>query len=99
VSKNVGVVEAFRRATGHDVLVDEMGHLMGAIGIALLARASGIEEPFDFSVREASFTTRGVECGGCPNNCEVVCVLREAEPLAGWGNRCERGLERAKAAL
>lgn len=99
VSKNVGVVEAFRRATGHDVLVDEMGHLMGAIGIALLARESGAEEPFDFSVREASFATRGVECGGCPNNCEVVCVLREAELLAGWGNRCERGLERAKAAL
>lgn len=99
VSKNVGVVEAFRRATGHDVLVDEMGHLMGAIGIALLARESGVEEPFDFAVREASFATRGVECGGCPNNCEIVCVLREAELLAGWGNRCERGLERAKEAL
>lgn len=99
VSKNVGVVEAFRRATGCDVLVDEMGHLMGAIGIALLARESGVEEPFDFAVREASFATRGVECGGCPNNCEIVCVLREAELLAGWGNRCERGLERAKAAL
>jgi predicted CoA-substrate-specific enzyme activase len=98
VSKNVGVVEAFRRATGCDVLVDELGHLMGAIGIALLAKASAIEEPFDFSVREASFATRGIECGGCPNNCEIVCVLREAEMLAGWGNRCERGLERARGA-
>jgi len=42
VSKNVGVVKAFADATGHDILVDDCGHLMGALGIALLAKASGL---------------------------------------------------------
>ncbi len=98
VSKNVGVVEAFRRATGYDIFVDDCGHLMGALGIALLAKASGVEERFDFAVRAISFKTTGLECSGCPNNCEVVCVLRDGEFLAGWGNRCEIGLEHVRRA-
>ncbi len=93
VSKNVGVVKAFADATGHDILVDDCGHLMGALGIALLAKASGLEDDFDFSIRSMSFKTTGLECGRCPNNCEIVCVLRDEEFLAGWGNRCEVGLE------
>ncbi|MBA4370714.1 MAG: 2-hydroxyglutaryl-CoA dehydratase [Coriobacteriaceae bacterium] len=98
VSKNVGVVEAFRRATGCDILVDECGHLTGALGIALLAKASGAEERFDFAVRNTSFRTVGRECGGCPNNCEVVCVLRDGGFLEAWGNRCDAGLERVRRA-
>ena len=37
VSKNAGVVQAFRDELGMDVVVDEDGHLMGAFGVALLA--------------------------------------------------------------
>ena len=37
VSKNIGVVEAFKKALGCDIIVDENGHLMGALGIAILA--------------------------------------------------------------
>jgi len=98
VSKNVGVVEAFCRATGHNVLVDEFGHLMGALGIALLARDSGQEHRFDFGVRDLTFETLGDECGGCANNCEVVYVLREGEFVDAWGNRCGTGVERVKRA-
>ena len=96
VSKNVGVVEAFKRLTGHDVLVDEIGHLMGAVGIALLAQSSGAEGDCDFAVREFEFQTMGDECGGCANNCEVVYVLRDGEFLDGWGARCGTGIERAR---
>ncbi|MDO8847160.1 MAG: acyl-CoA dehydratase activase [Coriobacteriia bacterium] len=99
VSKNVGVVEAFKRLTGHDVQVDECGHLMGALGIALLARDTGVEREFDFGVRDMSFDTVGDECGGCANNCEVVCVLRNGEFVDGWGNRCATGIERVKTTL
>lgn len=99
VSKNVGVVEAFKRLTGHDVMVDDCGHLMGALGIALLAKDSGIEERFDFGVRELNFETVGDECGGCANNCEVVCVLRGGQFIDGWGNRCGTGIERVRAAV
>ncbi len=94
VSKNVGVVRSFNEATGHEGIVDDDGHLMGAIGVALVARENGEEAPFSFAVRDVSFETVGEECGGCPNECEVVLVMRESEVLDGWGNRCPRGLER-----
>ncbi len=46
VIKNVGVVKAFADITGHEIVVDETGHLMGAIGVAILARGSGRRAPF-----------------------------------------------------
>ena len=100
VSKNVGVVKAFQDITGHEIIIDEAGHLMGAIGAAILAK-SHVEkqqrkEQFNFDVRDVSFKTVGVECGGCPNNCEISCVLRDGEFLDCWGNRCPAGRERAK---
>ncbi len=101
VSKNIGVAQAFERIIGHEIIVDEIGHLMGCMGIAILARqaAAGNEKTFDFGVQNVKFTTAGVECGGCPNNCEIVCVLREGVFIDGWGNRCERGIARAKEKL
>jgi len=96
VSKNVGVVRAFEKATGHEIQVDDDGHLMGALGVALVARDSGLETPFSFGVRDVTFETVGEECSGCPNDCEVVIVLREGAYLDGWGNRCPRGMERVR---
>lgn len=99
VSKNVGVAKAFERIIGQEIIVDEIGHLMGAMGIAILARDQNNDRRFDFGVKDIKFTTAGVECGGCPNNCEIVCVLNEKGFIDGWGNRCERGVERAKNKL
>ena len=96
VSKNVGVVDAFAKATGCDITVDEEGHLMGAIGVALVARECGREAPFDFGVRDVAFETRGDECGGCANECEVVIALREGAYIDGWGSRCAKGVERVR---
>ncbi len=97
VSKNVGVVKAFADITGEEIVVDDDGHLMGAIGVALLAREGEGRAEFEFSAHDVEFDTRGFECGGCPNDCEVVTLSRAGEFLDGWGNRCERGIERAKA--
>lgn len=99
VSKNVGVVRSFEQITHHEVIVDELGHLMGAIGVAVLARRKQHEQVFDFNVKDIQFTTMGLECGGCANNCDIVCVLREGQFLDGWGNRCQIGIERAKQQL
>jgi hypothetical protein len=38
-----------------------------------------------------SFVTRGVECGRCANNCEIICVYKEGKLIDSWGNRCEKG--------
>ncbi|HPM08775.1 MAG TPA: acyl-CoA dehydratase activase, partial [Candidatus Pacearchaeota archaeon] len=77
VSKNIGVVKSFERITGHKVIVDQAGHLMGAIGSAILARDTQEDREFDFNVKDVSFITKGFDCGGCPNNCEIIYVLKD----------------------
>lgn len=99
VSKNIGVIKSFENITGHPIIVDEIGHLMGAIGIAILARnknQGNLEKIFSFEIKDMDFKTIGIECGNCPNNCEVVCVLKDNQFLDGWGNRCPFGREKAK---
>lgn len=96
VSKNIGVVRSFENIVRHKVIIDDIGHLMGCIGIAILARETGKEIDFSFDVENIEFQTVGKECGGCANNCEIVCVLRENIFLDGWGNRCPAGIERVK---
>ncbi len=91
VSKNVGVIKAFEEATGHPVIVDENGHLTGALGAAILACRSLKEKRFDFSVAETDFATRGVTCGRCANNCEIICVYENDTLIDAWGNKCEKG--------
>ena len=102
VSKNEGVVRSFEELLGHDVVVDPDGHLMGAFGVALLARKEGPMQPagegpfstgeFDFEAMHGfDFRTREVECAKCPNNCEIICVYRNSAIVDSWGNRCDRG--------
>lgn len=98
VSKNIGVVKAFERQLGCPVLVDENGHLMGAIGTAILARRSKKRKEFSFDIEDMEFITREINCGGCPNNCEIICVYRDGQMIDSWGNRCQRGDAAAKKA-
>lgn len=91
VSKNIGVVKAFEKQLGCPVIVDPDGHLMGAIGAAILARRNKKRAVFDFNMEDMEFVTREINCGGCPNNCEIICVYRDGEMIDSWGNRCERG--------
>lgn len=91
VSKNEGVVRMFEEELGMSVLVDERGHLMGAFGIAVLAREQQTESGFSFDVAEMEFRTREVSCGKCANHCEIICVYRDGELIDAWGNRCDNG--------
>lgn len=91
VSKNIGVADAFRKALGSEIIVDENGHLMGALGIAILAEKSSLRREFSFSVKDMNFETREAACGRCPNNCEIICVYRDGVLIDGWGNRCDKG--------
>ena len=91
VSRNAGVVAAFEQQLGCKVHVDPNGHLMGAMGAAILAREGEERRLFDFSVKDMEFCTREASCGQCPNNCEIICVYQENQLIDAWGNRCERG--------
>lgn len=91
VSKNIGVVKAFEELTGETILVDKNSHLMGALGVAILAKRTGKESKFDFNIEEIAFETKGINCQGCANHCEIICVSRDHKIIDSWGNRCEKG--------
>ncbi len=90
VSKNVGVVKAFEDILDTDIITDDNGHLMGALGVAILAQKEK-EIDFSFDVIDTDFKTTSVNCSNCPNNCEIICVKKNDELIDSWGNRCERG--------
>ena len=97
VSKNVGVIKAFEEATGEKIIVDSNSHLMGALGVAILAKKSKKEKEFSFDIEEVNFDTKGINCHGCSNNCEIICVSRDEKIIDSWGNRCDKGEIKVKS--
>lgn len=91
VSKNVGVQKAFEDILGKQIEVLENGHLMGAIGVAILS-INEKERHYDFSnIEQLQFETSSINCGRCPNNCEIIMVKKDKKLIDSWGNRCEKG--------
>lgn len=91
VSKNKAVVKAFEELVGTKIIVDKNSHLMGAFGIALMARESKHENVFNFDIDNLKLETKVIQCGRCSNNCEIVSVYKNEELLDYWGNHCEKG--------
>lgn len=90
VSKNIGVVKAFEDITGEKVYVDNNSHLMGALGVAILSKKQK-EVDFSFDIDNIVYETKGIECKGCSNNCEIIEVIRNKQIIDSWGNRCPKG--------
>lgn len=90
VSKNIGVVKAFEDITNEKIYVDKSSHLMGALGVAILSKKQK-EINFSFDIEDIDFETRGVECRGCSNNCEIIKVMKNKQIIDSWGNRCPKG--------
>ena len=91
VSKNAAVVREFEKELKTPIYVDPSGHLMGALGVAILCKAIKDETQFDFSITDMNFETKGEECTKCPNNCEIICVYKNGVLLDSWGNKCDKG--------
>lgn len=91
VSKNIGVIKAFEQALELPITVDPNSHLTGALGVAILARKSKMEREFSFTITDIEFTTKGIECMKCSNQCEIICIYKEDEMIDAWGNKCENG--------
>ena len=95
VSKNIGVVKAFEKILNEKIITDENGHLMGALGVAILSKKEP-EINFSFDIVEEEFETSSINCSGCPNNCEIICIKKDDKLLDSWGNRCEKGKKELK---
>ncbi len=88
VSKNKGVLKYFREILNEDVMVDENGHLMGAIGIAILSKKESSEKQYDLNIEDIKFITKANECNKCPNNCEILRIYKNDEHVDSWGSMC-----------
>lgn len=90
VSKNIGVVKAFEKVTGHKIYVDDNSHLTGALGVSILSKAED-EIDFSFDIEDIIYETKGIECKGCSNNCEIIEIIKDKKIIDSWGNRCSKG--------
>ncbi|MBE6151908.1 MAG: 2-hydroxyglutaryl-CoA dehydratase [Firmicutes bacterium] len=90
VSKNKGVIKYFKEILNADIIVDENGHLMGAIGIAILARQKRLEKTYSLEMAEIDFKTLGIECNKCPNNCELLKIYKNNQLIETIGSMCGR---------
>ena len=92
VAANQGLVQAFNKYLGLEVIVPKYYGVMGAIGAAILARGAsrkkGKTSFKGFNIQEINFKTSSFECKGCSNACEVVQFYENSELLARWGDRC-----------
>ncbi len=97
VAFNKSVVAAFEKYLDVKVTVPENHDVMGAIGMALLARRHvsemGIERSafkgFDLSKRKYEMSS--FQCKGCSNVCEINRIRIESEVgFLYYGGRCEK---------
>ncbi len=88
VSKNEGVVKYFKEILNEDIIVDDNSHLMGAIGIAVLARKNKTGHTYSLELANVKFDTKAMECSHCSNNCELLKIYRNNELVDSWGSKC-----------
>lgn len=90
VAANPGIRKAFEEELGLSVVVPPNFEVMGALGVAKLARrANGSPTQFKgFAIADSECFTRSTECDKCGNSCEVVELVVEEKAIACWGDRC-----------
>ena len=91
VSKNKGVVKYFKEVLNEDIIVDDNGHLMGALGVAIISKKYKTDKFYNFNMSNIEFITKGLECNGCSNNCEILKIFKNSKLIDTWGNRCPKG--------
>jgi predicted CoA-substrate-specific enzyme activase len=94
VAGNQGMVRAFEEALQSEILVPDHYEVMGAIGIALLAKdvQQGIAQSRfkGFDLDETAYRFGSFDCNGCSNNCEIFEFHSDGDQKVYWGDRCGR---------
>jgi predicted CoA-substrate-specific enzyme activase len=90
VSENQGIKKAFEDALQCEVIIPPYNTVMGAVGSALLVRDNPPEKTkfLGFDITERDIRCTSFNCGGCPNNCEVIEAKIDGKVAARWGDRC-----------
>lgn len=90
VSKNIGVIKYFNEILNTNVIVDQFSHLMGALGIAIISKKYETDKVYNLDIKDLKFETKGFECNGCSNNCEILRIIKNDKVIDTWGSRCGR---------
>ncbi|KNY28103.1 acyl-CoA dehydratase activase [Pseudobacteroides cellulosolvens] len=93
VAANKGIRAAFEKEVGHKVIVPKYFNVMGAIGVAILAKehVEQTGEPTEFKgfdVIELDYVPSSFECNDCSNFCEVIKVEIDGKIIAALGDKC-----------
>ncbi|PAB57861.1 acyl-CoA dehydratase activase [Anaeromicrobium sediminis] len=94
VAANKGIVRAFEELLGEKILVPPYHHVMGAVGVALLAKEEVAKTKrtnfTGFEIANSEYTVSTFECNHCPNLCEVVKFYKDDTLISNWGDKCGR---------
>lgn len=91
-ARNKAIVRAFEEKLGEKVIVPDYCDVMGAVGMALIAKREKIKETSfkGFEISEKDYVTKNIIARGCDNNCEMTLLYDGEQYVGAIGNRCER---------
>ncbi|HVP37499.1 MAG TPA: acyl-CoA dehydratase activase [Terriglobales bacterium] len=93
VAWNKGVVAAFEKVLGKEIIVPPHHDVTGAIGVAILAQErneTGKTNFKGFDLSKKHYQLETFECQDCANHCEIKKVLVEDQKPLYYGSRCEK---------
>ncbi len=98
---NDAVLRSFEKIAGCEAIRPDIAGIMGAFGAALIAReryAKGYATTMLTigQINSLQFETSMAKCRGCTNNCRLTINKFSGGRQFVSGNRCERGLGKAK---
>ncbi|MFA5524370.1 MAG: acyl-CoA dehydratase activase [Tissierellales bacterium] len=92
VAANIGIIKAFEDELNTEVRVPENYDVMGAIGVALLAKeeikVKGKTSFRGLGISDTPYKVKGFECGDCSNMCEVIEIDANNSIVARYGDKC-----------
>jgi len=100
-ARNKGLVAAFENLLGVEMVVSPYCHVMGALGVALLAkekRVDGRKSKFlGFDLSHRKITLKDETCRLCNNNCAIThAEIEGAQTRPSWGYLCGREPDEGK---
>lgn len=94
VALNVGIIKAFERTLNCEIKVPEYASVMGAYGIAILAKRetknNGYTNFVGFNEIERDYEIKSFECDVCANACEVIDFYKDGDRIAMYNDKCGR---------
>ncbi len=95
VAANKGIVKAFEKELGTEIIIPQHYDVMGAWGAAILAgkkyEKTFCESKFKGSLDlNGEWTSRNQICTGCANRCSVAVVCLNGHVIGKIGNKCDK---------